>query len=795
MPLKIVNQDFPVNRLLTGRVETGIRVAMNLRLFIAFMLLACGTLAAAPDAVRVLATAPLRFEPATDASADRFLARGARFQFEFSSHHAQFRAGDKAVRLEFPGAAPGARLEGLDQLRSKTALYLGNDRSKWRSGIPNYGRLQVRGLYSGVDLIYYGNAGELEYDLHVKPGADARRIRLRLRGERAQLDRDGNLVADLIQKRPVAYQLDPNGARVAVASRYRRNRDGSYGFALGPYDRSRELVIDPVLTLATYLGGSSQDIAYGIGHDSLGFVYVAGTTDSTDFPASGNPFQGALKGGADLFVVKIDPHVSPDLQIVFATYYGGSLGEIFGGMSVGPNGDVFLTGTTMSTDFPTVNAFQTSLGNGTGTGADAFVTWIDTNQQIDYSTYLGGSNADAGYAITQDPSGKVWVTGGTQSDDFPNLGGIQTGRSGSQDMFLAGFDASQANAGTLVYSSFLGGAFWETGRGLAAAPDGTFWVVGGTYSFDLPMIGSSFQRSFAGGGDAFVAHINPALGSDGVLYTTYLGGSGLEEARSVLLDPAGRVIVSGYTTSPDFPVTSDALQPGYGGNTDVFVSILNPANPPGSQLVYSTYFGGAGGDAAFDLKRDSNGVLYLAGFTLSPGLAASAGALQAAYDGTMDAFVLKLDPSHAGAAGLNYFSYLGSAGVQVAYGVDFDAVGNIYLAGATSSQIFDALGGPGKPSDPGNTDAFILGFGTCSVDASPHSEHFAQPGGTATIAIIAQQANCSWAASSGLDWVTVNPASGRGSGAVVITAAENDTGSPRQGTINIAGVQFAVSQD
>ncbi len=740
----------------------------------------------------MLATAPLRFEPVADA-AGRFLARGARFQFEFSSNRAQLRSGANAVQLEFQNASEAARLEGADPLRSKTALYLGNDRGKWRSAIPNFGRLQVHGLYPGVDLIYYGSAGELEYDLRVKPGVDPRQIRLRVSGDRARVDRDGNLVAGLIQKRPVAYQLDRNGNRVPVSSRYRRNPDGSYGFALGPYDRSRELVIDPVLVLATYLTGSSQEIAYGIGHDAQGFVYVAGTTDSGDFPASGNAFQAARKGQADLFVVKLDPNAAPGSQVVYATYYGGSLAEIFGGMTIGPRGDVFLTGTTLSLDYPVVNGFQTTLKN--ATGADAFVTWFDSNQQIAYSTYLGGSGTDMGLAITYDPSGKVWVTGGTQSDDFPNVGGIQSARKGSQDVFLAGFDANQANAATLIYSSFLGGSWWDAGRGLAAAPDGTFWIVGGTYSFDFPAVGSSYQRSFSGGGDAFVAHVNPALGADGVLYSTYIGGTGLEEARSVILDPAGRVIVSGYTTSADFPVTSDALQAHSGGGTDVFVSILNPANPPGSQLVYSTYFGGAAGDSAFDLKRDSNGILYLSGYTLSPGLPASAGALQSAYDGTMDAFVLKLDPSHPGAAGLSYFSYLGSSGVQVGYGVDFDAAGNIYLVGASSGRIFDPFGGPGKITDPGNTDAFVLGFNTCSIDISPHSQHFAQAGGTATIAVIAQQSNCSWSVVSGLDWITFNPSHGQGSGALVITAAQNDTGSSRQGSVSIAGIQFSVTQD
>jgi len=237
------------------------------------------------------------------------------------------------------------------------------------------------------------------------------------------------------------------------------------------------------------------------------------------------------------------------------------------------------------------------------------------------------------------------------------------------------------------------------------------WVVGGTYSYDFPVAGPSFQANYQTGGDAFVAQINP---SAGLVYSTFLGGSDLEEARSVVLDTNGRVIVSGFTLSHNFPVTSDALQGQSGGNGDVFVSILNPANSPSrlAELVYSTYFGGSNADVPFDLKIDASGNLYLAGFTMSAGLPASANALQAAYDQTMDAFALKLNPSKAGAAGISYFSYLGSDGLQVAYGIDFDTNNNIYLTGVTGGPIFDRFGGPGKGTASGNPDAFVIGFGT-----------------------------------------------------------------------------------
>ena len=675
--------------------------------FLLFAPLTCAALLAAPppDAARLLSTSPLRFEPGPDVNSNEFLARGLRSQFVFEGSGGRVQAGAKTLRFEFAGADRHTRLEGIEKLRSTTGIFIGNDPSKWRRAVPNFGRLQARGLYRGIDLVYYGNAGELEYDLLVKPGADPRQIRLSFQGDQARLDRDGNLNAGFILQRPIAYQIAANGERVAVDSRFRKNTDGTYGFALGRYNRSRELVIDPVLTLSQYIGGSSQDIGYAIGHDANGYLYIAGTTYSSDFPTAGAATGNTPPGGEDLFLAKIDPRNS---QVVYAGFFGGSGNDSFGGMVVDPSGNVYLTGTTASSDFPSANGAKTSLGG----ASDAFAMKLDLFETPIYSTYLGGTGVENGNAIALDSQGRMWVTGGTQSTDFPTTNGFQTASGGSQDAFVAGIDPTQSGSGSLIYSSYLGGTWWDTGRGIAAAPDGSVWVVGGTYSYNFPVAGSSFNPNYSSGGDAFASQINPAGG--GLVYSTFLGGNDLEEARSIVIDANGHAIVSGYTMSRNFPVTADAAQPQYGGNTDVFVTILNPANSTSrsGELVYSTYFGGSNADVPFDLKIDRSGNLYLAGFTMSSGLPASANALQAAYDNTMDAFALKLNPSNPGAAGISYFSYLGSDGLQIAYGIDFDANNNIYLTGFTSGPIFNALGGAGKGTNAGDPDAFVIGFNT-----------------------------------------------------------------------------------
>src|SRR5580704_17933793 len=484
-------------------------------------ILFCGCLAAAnkQDAVRILGTAPLRFEPAADPGSPHFIARGPGFRYSFTGNQATFQARDKQVRLRFQGAQAGAKIQAAQKLSSTTGLFFGNDPSRWRRDVPNYGRIEVPGLYRGVDLVYYGNAGELEYDLTVKPGADPRIIRLRLDGTRARVDRDGNLVAGIIQKRPIAYQLSSNGIRVPVESRYHRNADGSYGFVLGTYDRNRELVVDPLLTFSLYLSGSSEDIAQFVGLDRIGFIYVGGTTYSTDFPLNG-AFQSTEGGGSDVFVAKIDPHAKAGDQIVFSTYIGGTANETLGGMAVGANGDVYLNGTTLSADFPTVNPAQSTF---TGT-SNAFVLWINSTRAIGYSTYLGGSANDTGVGITVNSEGHIYVTGGSESTDFPTVNAFQPVHAGRKDAFVAVYDPSLSGTATLLYSSFLGGSGWDIGRGIALAADGSVWIAGGTYSYDLPMRGNSRQPVYRGEGDAFVAHLSIALGKSAAAleYSSFL---------------------------------------------------------------------------------------------------------------------------------------------------------------------------------------------------------------------------------------------------------------------------------
>lgn len=768
---------------------------MKLSLSIFFTCLLCDVASAQSRQaiLQTLETAPLRFEPSTDGPAARFVARGLHHRFEFSRDTAVIHSAGLNAGLRFEATAPQARIDGEEELRSTTNLFLGSDPAKWRRAIPNYGRVRVQSLYRGIDLVYYGNSGELEYDLQLKPGADPNQIRLRLEGDAVSLDPGGNLVAGLIQKRPVAYQTAEDGTRTPVVSSYRRNRDGSYGFALGSYDRRRELVIDPVLTLSIYVGGTQQDVINAITHDSAGFLYVAGYTDSADFPLVGNASQATYGNNTDVFVAKIDPNHQ---DIVYSTYIGGSGNESLGGLAVDAKGNIYVGGTTSSSDLPTVNPYQAALG--TSAISNVFLAWINPSGTLNYCSYLGGTGTDVAGNIALDSKGKVWMIGSTSSTDFPLLNPTQKGLFALQDMFIAGFNPDQSASSTLVYSTYLGGEGYDIGHGIAIAPDGTLWIAGTTYSREIEISGFSYHPTYIGQGDGYVAHIDPTLGSKGVLYATYLGGSGEDQATNIVVDSKGRAIVTGYTLFSNFPVTSDAMQSTYGGDTDVFISIIDTANPSSrsAELVYSTFFGGVNGDAPYDLKADANGILYLTGYTLSPGLPTTSMALQPAWDKSLDAFILKLDPTIAGTAGIDYLSYLGSDGVQVGYGIDFNKSGTIFVAGSTSGPIFDALGGVPKKTDPGNVDGFVAGFDPATFTTSIQSYQFPERGGSVTVAVRDMAGSGgTWSARSVLDWVTVTPEGGVGNGSVTITAAPNRTRAAQEGIINIAGMPFQVTQE
>jgi hypothetical protein len=615
---------------------------------------------------------------------------------EPASREREMQSGRSAVlRMKLVGANRVTRVAGREQLPGKSNYFIGNDSSKWRIDVPNYGRVEYESVYPGVDLVYYGHQGELESDFIVAAGADAGAIRLRIEGaRRMRINREGDLELKIdggkvVLGKPVVYQKSEGETENRIiAGRYTVKARGEIGFVVASYDKREPLIIDPVLRYSTYLGGSGDDIGNGIAVDAADNAYVIGTTSSTNFPTE-NPLAGASAGGQDVFVTKLN---AAGNALVYSTYLGGSGADYGYAIAVDADGNAYVTGETDSTNFPTSSPFQTANG---GNG-DAFVTKLNaTGNSLIYSTYLGGSTYDAGAGIAVDATGNAYVTGSAYSTDFPTVNPFQASSGGSLDAFVTKLNAA-GNA--LVYSTHLGGSGADYGQGIAVDAEGNAYVAGYTYSKDFPTV-NPFQPTLNGLINAFVTKLDGV--GNGVFYSTYLGGNNADFGQGIAIDAAGNAYVTGTTESVDFP-TMNAFQATYGGDADVFVTKLNTA---GSALVYSTYLGGNGtnGDGAYGIAVDTAGNAYVTGYTSSTNFP-TASASQANLAGADDAFVAKLNPT---GKALLYSTYLGGTTNDYGRGIALDAAGNAYVTGGTSSTNFPTMN-PFQASFGGTEDAFVV---------------------------------------------------------------------------------------
>lgn len=653
-------------------------------------------------------SAALRFEPNRGQFEDqvRFAARGPRYGLYLTDEGAtlallQDRSHQEVVTMRLVGGRAVAPV-GSRTLPGSLNYLVGNDRSKWRSGVESYGQVTYSDVLPGVHLVYRSSTqAELEYDLRLDAGVDPTPLEVELRGAQSlTLDSAGNAVvqlasgAQLLERAPVAYQTNAAGERLAVSSRYELRAPNRLGFVVGPHDRQLPLVIDPVLSYATYLGGQNFDQLYSVAADQAGNTYVAGYTTGFLFPTI-NPYQGAyLAGGSDAVICKISPTGG---GFIYSTYLGGSGADQAYAIATDGAGNAYVSGVTYSTDFPTVAAFQATPGG--GGLADAFVAKLDSvGASLLYSTYLGGNSDDFPRGIAATASGQAFVVGSTFSANFPLANAYQNTLKGGQDAFITAFNPA-GNA--LSYSTFLGGTSAEYGNALTALPGGEVIAVGNTSSSNFPTQ-APFQAAFAGGsGDAFVTRLN-ASGS-ALVNSTYLGGQFGDEASAVT-SVAGAAVVVGYTTSTNFP-TAAAAQPAIGstgGVRDAFVTRFNAA---GSALVHSTYLGGSGEEWALGVAADAT-YSYVVGYTAStnfPLLLPLAG--QGSYNGAIDGFVAAYS-----AGGIrSYATYLGGSAEDKALAVALQPGRGIHIAGNTLSPNFPVLSPlPAQNAARGSQDGFVV---------------------------------------------------------------------------------------
>ena len=608
------------------------------------------------------------------------------------------------VRMEVLAGNPAARAVGQDPLPGKVNYFLGNDPSRWHTNVATYRQVDYPAVYPGIDLVYYGNQQQLEYDFVVSPGADPGHIRLGFTGaDQVAVDGNGDLVLragsqELRQHKPVVYQ-DINGFRREVPGAFRLAPAQSplgtsqVAFALGAYDASRPLVIDPGLSYSTYLGGSNLQEGRGIAVDAAGSAYVTGATWSSDFPTA-NAFQPTAHG-ANAFVTKFAPDGS---ALLFSTYLGGSYFDGGHAIALDRDGNVYVAGETRSSDFPLVNPLQPAFGGGVD---DAFVAKLAADgSALDYSTYLGGSGVDEANGIAVDGEGNAYIAGNTSSTDFPTVNAVQPTYGGGD---FSAFIAKVAPDGSaLLYSTYLGGNHWDWGTSIAVDGAGDAYVTGVTGSTNFPTV-NALQPTFGGIADAFVTKFAPD--GSALLFSTYLGGYGLDQGNGVAVDAAGSAYVTGSTDATNFP-TVNAVQPASGGGTDAFVTKFAP---DGSALLYSTYLGGSSLDTANGIAVDADGNAYLIGSTWSTNFP-TLDAFQPNFGGGYyaDAFVAKLS---AGGASLVYSSYLGGSGSDGGNAVAVDTNGNAYVTGNTASADFPTANAL-QPAYAGVGDAFVAKIGT-----------------------------------------------------------------------------------
>jgi len=679
----------------------------------------------APNSAARLKGLPVSFEENHGQvdSQIRYLAHAGHATIYFSpaetvlalmSHDSQKKPELSVLRLKWIGANYRAQIMAEHPLTGRINYLIGHDPSQWRTDIPTYARVRYRDLFPGVDAVFYGKEGEIEYDMVLAPGVDPAKIRFTPGGARSmRLARNGDLVLALengkvLQRRPRVYQ-ENNGVRRLLAAHYLIHHDKTVSYEIAGLDRKLPLVIDPTLSYSTYigsdtadtvtsvavdqfgdayatgstvfgfptknpaqqnqlgmdafvtkfssnggslifstiLGGSAADSGSAIAIDRFGNAYVAGETESTDFPTTPGAFQSLGADADNGFITKLSPSGS---SLVYSLLLGGGDSDSIRGLALDTQHRVYVTGFTCSTNFPLKNAFQpvTNSQNCADGGGDAFVTRVNgTGTDLDYSTYLNGTFSSIGNGIAVNSTFEAYVTGATASPDFPTTpGAFQTTLKAK---VITGFphDTHQDNAfvtkfsadgRSLVYSSFLGGTANDVGTAIALDPDGRACVAGNASSPDFPITSAAFQKTIHGSNDAFVTKFQ--LSGDGLFYSTFLGGSGSDGANSIAVDSFGRAYVAGGTSSTNFPVLN-AIQSHLVGGQDAFVTKLSAT---GNALFFSTYLGGAVADVANSIRLDSSANAFIGGATDSTNFPTTPGAFSRTKKQATDGWVAKITP-------------------------------------------------------------------------------------------------------------------------------------------------------
>ena len=624
------------------------------------------------------------------------------------------------LTIDLVGAAPAPVIVGEEALSTKVNYFIGRDPSKWRRNVPTYSKIRYRSVYPGIDLVYYGNNQKVEYDFDLAPGADATQIQFDVKGSDAlTVDSAGNLVltkgsTELRFQAPIVYQQH-NGQRARVPGAYILRDATHVGFEVGAYDTTKPLVIDPVLVYSTFLGGSNNDFSNGIAVDSMGDAYEVGLTNSPDFPSASISSHNTRR--FRMFLTKFDPTGS---TLLFADYFGGtSGGDEADAVALDSSGNAYVTGDATSTDFPVVNAYQSTLAG----SQDAFLVKFsaDGSSLMDSTylggsalTYIGGSTSQFGTSVSVDPAGEAVIAGVTMATDFPTVNASQSSVSADQfgDWGVYGFVTKfAADGASLVYSTYLSGSTLDTSApcvgcfpdseilGVVTDASGSAYVTGYTTATDFPVTSGAFATTYPGSYSdvGFVSKFT-ALGA--LAYSTYLSGVFSTILDAIAVDASGSAYVTGSDSAGDnFPiVTTSICDPSVSACNGAIIAKLDPT---GSSLIYSTFLGTSNNMSGQAIQVDSSGDAFIVGsdvqFDLSNPIEQYAG-------GDGDAVVAEIDPS---ASTLLMATFLGGQGWEAASGLALDSNGAVYITGETQSVDFPVTQSAFQTTFGGETDTFI----------------------------------------------------------------------------------------
>jgi hypothetical protein len=693
------------------------------------------------------------------------------------------------VQLRLQGANPDPRISGVERLPTRVNYFIGNDPKSWHTDVPSYSRVKYLDVYPGVDLVFYGNQRKLEYDFIVAPGADPSKISFKVAGTgNLRINARGDLAlsvpgGEVELQKPIVYQL-VNGQRREIEGKYAVNRGHRVAFTVAAYDRSEPLILDPVLSYATYLGGTgAEDDQQGgaIALDSAGDAFIAGNTTSVDFPAGtkGGVVAAPNPNGDASFVAELDP---TGANLLYSTYLAGSTtpgGDSAFGIALDPTGKVYVTGITLATDFPTTaTAFDPGPVSATTAAAGTvYLTKLDPTvngaSALLYSSYVSGTGGEFANCVAADAAGNAYLAGFTFSTDFPTPAAANPLQNTPNNAFGTGFisriDTTKSGATSLIFSTYFGGnganaatnslGLGDLVFGIAADSSQNAYVTGITSSTDSPATfitsATAFQATPPAGNtqtSAFVSKIATTAGT--LSYSTYLAGSngGVgDQGFGIALGPNSVAYVTGKASSSDFPTTANAFDTSNAGLGKAFISLLDATKAGVSSLTYSTFLGGTGGDLGYSIKADASGKAYVAGVTQSPDFAGvgtldALGALQTTLlNSNGDAFVAKLNPASGGKSDLLYATYYGGSGnggvvapgTDAAFGIAIDSASppNAYITGQTFSTDLPVLSAlPKGGSLQGSSDAFVAKLAlvpTLTVTPSPFNFGM-QPVGVAT---------------------------------------------------------------